>query len=170
METLTPADFLEDLNPLNNAGRRVFIKGLGFVSVALLLGTLGGCDKLEDAIKNRPIRRRLRIGSPDVDADIDTYRQAVAAMKAVPSREWLEFEGGVISALFQQSESALARRWRSRHGNGYHKVAGGGSRSNAFRWGRLVRSLGSRGADPHSRLHRGTPGSGTRRRAWARPV
>jgi DNA-binding XRE family transcriptional regulator len=64
---------------------------------------------------------------------------------AVPSREWLEFEGGVISALFQQSESALARRWRSRHENGYHKVAGGGSRRNAFRWGRLVRSLGSRG-------------------------
>jgi hypothetical protein len=28
----------------------------------------------------------------------------------VPSREWLEFEGGVISALFQRRESALARR------------------------------------------------------------
>ena len=41
METLTPADFVEDLNPLNNVGRRVFVKGLGFVSVALLLGTLG---------------------------------------------------------------------------------------------------------------------------------
>jgi putative transposase len=30
--------------------------------------------------------------------------------QTVPSRKWLEFEGGVISALFQQSESALARR------------------------------------------------------------
>lgn len=91
METLTPADFVEDLNPLNNVGRRVFVKGLGFVSVALLLGTLGGCDKLLDAIKNRPTRRRLRTGSPDVDADIDTYRQAVTAMKALPAgdpRSW----------------------------------------------------------------------------------
>src|ERR1700731_3135340 len=39
----------------------------------------------------------------------------------VPSREWLEFEGGVISALFQPTDSALARQWRSRHENGYHK-------------------------------------------------
>jgi hypothetical protein len=36
----------------------------------------------------------------------------------VPSRKWLEFEGGVISGLFNQTESALARRWRSRHDNG----------------------------------------------------
>jgi hypothetical protein len=82
---------MEDIDPLSNAGRRVFIKGLGFVSVALLLGTLGGCDKLADAIKNRPIRRRLRTGSAEVDADIDTYRQAVAAMKALPAsdpRSW----------------------------------------------------------------------------------
>jgi hypothetical protein len=40
----------------------------------------------------------------------------------VPSREWLEFEGGVISALFQPTVSALSRRWRSRHENGYHKI------------------------------------------------
>jgi hypothetical protein len=42
----------------------------------------------------------------------------------VPSREWLEFEGDVISSLFAQTESALARRWRSRHENGYHKSDG----------------------------------------------
>src|ERR1700730_10040761 len=88
----------------------------------------------------------------------------------VPSREWLEFEGGVISALFQPTESALSRRWRSRHENGYHKSDGGRGRRNTFPWGRLVRSLGSRGADPHSQLHRGTPGSGTRRCAGAGPV
>jgi hypothetical protein len=41
---------------------------------------------------------------------------------AVPSREWLEFEGGVISALFQPTDSALARRWRSRHENVKYKV------------------------------------------------
>ena len=50
MEILTPADF-EDLNPSNNPSRRVFVKGLGFVGVALLMGPLGGCDKLEEAIR-----------------------------------------------------------------------------------------------------------------------
>jgi tyrosinase len=84
METLTPADF-EDDDPLSNVSRRVFVKGLGFVSVALILSTLGGCDKLAEAIKNRPVRRRLRTGSAEVDADIATYRDAVAAMKALPS-------------------------------------------------------------------------------------
>ncbi len=84
METLTPADF-EDDNPLSNVSRRVFVKGLGFVSVALILSTLGGCDKLAEAIKNRPVRRRLRTGSAEVDADINTYRDAVDAMKDLPS-------------------------------------------------------------------------------------
>jgi tyrosinase len=81
METLTPADFVEELSFSNNLSRRVFVKGLGFVSVALLMGSLGGCDQLADAIKNRPVRRRLRIGSPEVDADIAIYRQAVKSMK-----------------------------------------------------------------------------------------
>lgn len=84
MEFLTPKDF-EDTNPLSTTSRRVFIKGLGFVSVSLLLSTLGGCDQLAEAIKNRPVRRRLRTGSPEVDADINTYRTAVAAMKALPA-------------------------------------------------------------------------------------
>jgi tyrosinase len=84
MEILTSADF-EDLDPSNNLSRRIFIKGVGFVSVALLMGSLGGCDKIAEAIRNRPTRRRLRTGSAEVDADIDTYRQAVAAMKALPA-------------------------------------------------------------------------------------
>jgi len=80
MEYLTPKDF-EDNDPLSTVSRRIFIKGLGFVSVSLLVGTMGGCDKLADAIKNRPVRRRLRTGSAEVDADINTYRTAVQAMK-----------------------------------------------------------------------------------------
>jgi len=84
METLTPKDF-EDDNPLSTTSRRVFIKGLGFVSVSLILSTLGGCDKLAEAIRNRPVRRRLRTGSAEVDADINTYRTAVAAMKGLSS-------------------------------------------------------------------------------------
>ena len=71
----------------------------------------------------------------------------------VRSREWLEFAGGVISSLFAQTESALARRWRSRHEKGYHKGTAGSGGGNAFCWGRLVRSFGSWGADPRSRLH-----------------
>ena len=39
----------------------------------------------------------------------------VLTIEPVPSQEWLEFEGGVISSLFTQTESALTRRRRSRH-------------------------------------------------------
>lgn len=82
---------MEDLSLSNDLSRRIFIKGLGFVSMSLILGTLGGCEQLADAIKNRPIRRRLRTGSAEVDADIATYRQAVTLMKALPGgdpRSW----------------------------------------------------------------------------------
>src|SRR5829696_8799581 len=82
---------MEDLSPTDRISRRVFVKGLGFVSFALLMSTCGGCEKIIEQIKNRPTRRRLRTGSPEVDADIETYRQAVAAMKALPAsdpRSW----------------------------------------------------------------------------------
>jgi tyrosinase len=109
MEILTPADFEEDLDPLSNAGRRVFIKGLGFVSVALLLGILGASDKLAAAVENRPIRRRLRTDWPEVAADIETYRQAVAAMKALPAsdpRSWTAQAGihGTVAGGFNFCE------------------------------------------------------------------
>lgn len=71
--------------------RRVFIQGLGFVTVGMLMGTLGGCEELAEAIRNRPTRRRLRVGNAAVDADIATYRHAVELMKALPAsdpRSW----------------------------------------------------------------------------------
>ena len=78
--------------PLNlNVDRRVFIKGLGYVSAGLFLATLGGCESCVEQIKNRPVRRRLRTGSAEVDAAIATYKNAVAAMKALPAsnpRSW----------------------------------------------------------------------------------
>ena len=79
--------------PSNGVTRRVFVKGLGFVGVGLVLATVGGCclDKLLEAIANRPTRRRLRVGSPEVDADIATYQQAVSLMKGLPAddpRSW----------------------------------------------------------------------------------
>ena len=90
MEYLTPKDF-EDNNPLSPVSRRVFIKGLGFVSVSLLVSTMGGCDQLADAIKNRPVRRRLRTGSAEVDADINTYRNAVQTMKGKAANDPLSW-------------------------------------------------------------------------------
>lgn len=71
--------------------RRVFIRGLGFVSAGLLFSTLGGCEKWFEKIKNRPVRRRLRTGSAEVDAAIATYKNAVTLMSARPGsdpRSW----------------------------------------------------------------------------------
>ena len=82
---------MENLISTENVSRRVFVKGLGFISLALLAGTFGGCETLLRQIANRPIRRRLRTGSPEVDADILTYTQAVTLMKALPNsdpRSW----------------------------------------------------------------------------------
>src|SRR6478609_3578655 len=70
-----------NLSP-SQLNRRIFIKGIGWITVGLLAGaTLGGCEGCSDKIKNRPVRRRLRTGSPEVDAAINTYRQAVQLMK-----------------------------------------------------------------------------------------
>ena len=71
----------------SDVNRRVFVKGVGVVTVGLLLGTLGGCEQLAEAIRNRPMRRRLRTGSAAVDADIATYRHAVELMKALPASD-----------------------------------------------------------------------------------
>jgi tyrosinase len=72
--------------------RRVFIKGLGWISAGLLFATLGGCETLLEQIKNRPTRRRLRTGSPEVDAVIETLKQGVTLMNGLPSsdpRSWI---------------------------------------------------------------------------------
>ena len=99
---------MEDLSLSNNLSRRVFVKGLGLVSVGLILGTMGGCDldKLIEAIANRPTRRRLRIGSPEVDADIATYQQGVTLMKNLPvgdPRSWNNQAGihGTVNGGFK---------------------------------------------------------------------
>jgi tyrosinase len=88
----------------HKVGRRVFIKGLGWIGSGLLFATLGGCECLIESIKNRPVRRRLRTGSAEVDAAIATYKQAVTAMKALSSsdpRSWSAQAGlhGTASAF-----------------------------------------------------------------------
>ena len=44
-------------------------------------------------------------------------QDSIASQMLVPSGEWLEFGGGVISGLFNQPGPALSRRRRSRHDN-----------------------------------------------------
>lgn len=67
--------------------RRIFIKGLGWVSTGLVMATLDGCETLSDPIVNRPVRRRLRTGSPEVDDAIAIYKDAVNAMQALPGND-----------------------------------------------------------------------------------
>lgn len=68
--------------------RRVFIKDLGYIGLGVLVGTsFGGCEDLLRQIANRPTRRRLRTGSPEVDAAIATYREAVHRMKQLSSAD-----------------------------------------------------------------------------------
>ena len=86
--------------------RRVFIKGLGYVSASLVMATMfGGCEKIIKQIKERPVRRRLRTGSTLVDNDIAIYRDAVAQMRALPAsnpRSWAAQAGlhGTVSGGF----------------------------------------------------------------------
>lgn len=73
------------------ASRRHVLQSIG--SLALLGAaplTLGGCESLLEQIRNRPVRRSLRT-MPANDQVIQTYRAAVAAMKALPAsdrRSW----------------------------------------------------------------------------------
>jgi tyrosinase len=86
-------------------GRRAFIRSIGWGSAGLLLSTMGGCEDLIEQIKNRPVRRRLRMGSAEVDADINTYKQAVTLMTGLPAsdpRSWAAQAGihGTVSGGF----------------------------------------------------------------------
>jgi len=64
--------------------RRKFI-GVAATGIAgIALSTLtGGCEGCLDQIRNRPMRRYLRTGDALLDADIEIYKAAVSAMKAL---------------------------------------------------------------------------------------
>ncbi len=83
---------MDSFNEPEDMKRRIFIKGVGFVSLGLVFGTmLGGCEAIIEQIRNRPVRRRLRTGSTDVNNAIAIYKNAVTLMKALPSsnpRSW----------------------------------------------------------------------------------
>lgn len=101
-----PSELLNlNVDPEHGFDRRVFIKGLGFVSLGLLLSTLGGCEACVEQIKNRPVRRRLRTGSAEVDAAIATYKNAVTLMQGLPGsnkRSWSAQSGihGTVAGGF----------------------------------------------------------------------
>lgn len=83
---------MDSLELPENATRRIFVKGLGLVSLDLVFSAmLGGCETLIEQIKKRPVRRRLRTGSAEVDNSIAIYKDAVAKMQALPNsdpRSW----------------------------------------------------------------------------------
>jgi tyrosinase len=73
------------------ASRRRALQSFGSLALLGLAPlTLGGCESLLEQIRNRPMRRSLRT-MPANDPVIETYRAAVAAMKALPAsdrRNW----------------------------------------------------------------------------------
>jgi tyrosinase len=74
-----------------NPTRRDLLVTLGHLAtLGAAATTLGGCESLLDQIRNRPMRRSLGSLAPN-DPIVETYRSAVAAMKALPAsdpRSW----------------------------------------------------------------------------------
>lgn len=81
----------------NSQGRREFVKNLSLSSLSLSSLSLlsismftGGCEDLFDKINNRPVRRMIR-NNTAANQMMDIYKEAVAAMKSLPStdgRNW----------------------------------------------------------------------------------
>jgi len=70
--------------------RRTFLKYLSYGSAVALLVSTGGCEQLLKQIENRPRRRCISTLASN-DPIIQTYKDAVSAMKALPAsdpRNW----------------------------------------------------------------------------------
>src|SRR5690349_14864997 len=75
------------MQEFNWFSRRDFLKGLGLTSLAL---ATGACESCYNKIKNRPTRRNIANLAAN-DPIIQTYKDAVTAMKALPAsdgRNW----------------------------------------------------------------------------------
>ncbi len=71
--------------------RRDFLGNMCSLTALGLIYATGGCEKLPDEIKNRPVRRDLA-GLSAGDPVVQAYKDAVAAMKALPladPRNWV---------------------------------------------------------------------------------
>jgi tyrosinase len=78
---------MEDLNFFS---RRDFLRGVGALSAATLTIWAGGCESCKRQIENRPTRRNIA-NLPANDPIIQTYKDGVNAMKALPTsdaRNW----------------------------------------------------------------------------------
>jgi hypothetical protein len=81
-------------NAYYSPGRREFLRQLGMGSAFMLFALqFGGCEEIIDAIKNRPTRRRITPGSPEAQAMMELYKEAVSQMKglsAADGRSWVK--------------------------------------------------------------------------------
>jgi len=83
---------MEDLSLFS---RRDFLKELGAFSAANLALWAGGCESCSQQIQNRPTRKNIQnlwAANPS-DPVITTYKNAVTAMKALPSSDPRSWEG-----------------------------------------------------------------------------
>jgi tyrosinase len=65
--------------------RRACLHAFNSLGALIAFGALGGCERLQEAIANRPTRRRA--GTPGAAADEAIYARAVAAMRALPAND-----------------------------------------------------------------------------------
>lgn len=71
--------------------RRDFIKNLSIPAALLMLLGTGGCESILEAIRNRPIRRRVNPSSPESVSSMNIYNDAINLMKGLPAsdpRSW----------------------------------------------------------------------------------
>ena len=83
---------MEDQGLQSLLSRRDFIRELGALSAASLTFWAGGCESCVRQIQNRPTRKNIQelwAANPS-DPVISTYKNAVSAMKALPSSVTLE--------------------------------------------------------------------------------
>ena len=86
--------------------RRAFLKGAGGAALGLFVAaSLGGCESLLDAIRNRPTRCRLSVGSAALAPHLATYKAGVQAMQALAAsnpRSWAAQAGihGTVAGGF----------------------------------------------------------------------
>ena len=75
--------------------RRDFLKDVGLVSLTGAAFWAGGCESCQQQIQNRPTRKNIQElwNANHSDPVITTYKNAVAAMKALPSSDPRSWEG-----------------------------------------------------------------------------
>ena len=81
----------------SDVSRRVFVKGVGFVTVGLLMGTLGGCEQLAEAMPAEKYAWRPQPGVRSVSEvfmhlSSDNYLMPALAGTAIPAAAKLDMK------------------------------------------------------------------------------